>query len=101
MTFYNVHIYREMRITFGGIEAETSEDAAAIARDKPTSDADGIDDCEGESLSALVDVAGDEEYEQSQFIAFEAERLRKAVGPLPGRPRTGQMRRRQEKRADA
>src|SRR5271157_120337 len=37
MTIYNVHIYREMRLVFGGIEADTQETAAAIARDKPES----------------------------------------------------------------
>ena len=63
MTKYNVHIYREMRLTFDGIEADTPEAAAAIARDKPTGDADDIDDCDGENLAALVDVAGDEDYE--------------------------------------
>ena len=26
MTLYNVHIYREMRLTYDGIEAETHED---------------------------------------------------------------------------
>ena len=76
---YNVHIYREMRLVFGGIEADTPEAAATIARDKPTDEADSIDDCEGESLSALVDVQGDEDYEDSQFIDFEAEQQRKAA----------------------
>jgi hypothetical protein len=81
-TIYNVHIYREMRLVFGGIQAESLEAAASIARDKPTSDADEIDDCEGETLSALVDVVGDEEYEQSRFIDFENEQLRRAAPAL-------------------
>ena len=76
---YNVHIYREMRLVFGGIEADTPEAAASIARDKPTDEADSIDDCDGETLGALVDVQGDEEYEHSRFIDFELERLRKAA----------------------
>jgi hypothetical protein len=76
---YNVHIYREMRLVFGGIEADTPEAAASIARDKPTGEADSIDDCEGETLSALVDVQGDEDYEDSQFIDFDEERLRKVA----------------------
>ena len=63
MTIYNMHIYREMRLVFGGIEADSHEAAAAIARDKPTDQADSIDDCDGETLAALVDVAGDEEYQ--------------------------------------
>jgi len=71
-----------MRLVYEGITADTPEAAAAIARDKPTGDAVEIDDCEGETLSALVDVAGDEEYEQSRFIDFEEERLRKASPEL-------------------
>ena len=79
---YNVHIYREMRLVFGGIEADSHETAASIARGKPTDEADSIDDCEGESLSALVDVRGDEEYAQSRFIDFENERVCKAAPEL-------------------
>src|SRR5262249_35138852 len=61
VTLYNVHLYREMRLKFERIEADTPEAAAAIARDKLTTDADNIDDCEGETFSALVDVIGDDE----------------------------------------
>jgi hypothetical protein len=82
MTIFNVHIYREMRIVFEDIEADSHEAAAAIARDRPTSDAIDDIDCEGESLSALVDVAGDEEYTQSRYIDFEGERQRKAAPKL-------------------
>ena len=82
MTLYNVHIYREMRLVYGGIEADSHEAAAAIARDKPTDQADSIDDCEGETIAALVDVADDEEYEQTRLIEFEEERLRKAAPKL-------------------
>ena len=82
MMIFNIHIYREMRLMFGGIEAETPNAAAAIARDKSTEDADSIDDCNGETLAALVDIQGDEEYEQSRFIDFEGERLRKAAWTL-------------------
>jgi hypothetical protein len=82
MTKYIVHIYREMRLTFEGIEADTPEAAAAVARDKLTDDADDIEDCNGESLSALIDVAGDDQYEQSVDIDFEAERQRKAAPAL-------------------
>jgi len=82
MTTYNVHIYREMKLKFDGIEADAPEAAAVIARDKPTDDADSIDDCDGETLAALVDVVGDEEYEQSQFIDFEVEQQRKATPAL-------------------
>lgn len=82
MTTYNVHIYREMRLVFGGIEVNSPETAAAIARDKPTEEADSIDDCEGETLAALVDVQGDQEYEHSRVIDFEQELLRKASTAL-------------------
>jgi hypothetical protein len=82
MTLYNVHLYREMRLFFPGIEAETPEAAAANARDRLTEDADDIRDCDGEDLGALVDVVGDDQYEQSLMIDFEAERLRKASPEL-------------------
>jgi len=76
---YTVHLYREMRLLFEGIEADSHEAAASIARDKPTGDADKVEDCEGEDLAALVDVAGDEDYSQSVTIDFEAERQRKSA----------------------
>jgi hypothetical protein len=82
MTIYNVHIYREMKLKFDGIEADAPEAAASIARDKPTDEADSIDDCDGETLAALVDLVGDDEYGQSRFIDFESERLRKAAPAL-------------------
>lgn len=82
MTIFNIHIYREMRLRFDGIEADTPEAAAAIARDKPTDAANVIDDCEGRSFSALVDVQGDEDYEQSQVIDFEEERQCQAAPKL-------------------
>lgn len=82
MTTYNVHLYREMRLVYGGIEAGSHEQAAAIARDRPTDQADSIDDCEGESIAALVDVQGDEEYEESRTIDFEPERERQAAPKL-------------------
>jgi hypothetical protein len=82
MTTFIVHIYREMRLSYAGIEADTPAAAAAIAREKPTSDADDIEDCEGENLAALVDTAGDEDYSQSVTIDFEAERHRMAAPKL-------------------
>lgn len=82
MILYNVHLYREMRLTYPGIEADTPEAAASIAADKPTDEADNIEDCDGENLAALVDVAGDTEYEHSITIDFEAERHRKAAARL-------------------
>jgi hypothetical protein len=71
-----------MRLAFERIEAESPEAAAAIASDKPTEDADDIDDCNGEDFGALVDVAGDDRYERSVMIDFEAERLRQAAPKL-------------------
>ena len=82
MTTYNVHIYREMRLVFGGIEADSPEAAASIARGKLTDDADSIDDCDGETIAALVDVQGDEDYDESRIIEFEAERQRRAAPRL-------------------
>jgi hypothetical protein len=82
MPLFNVHIYREMRLTFERIEAETPEAAAQIARDGLTEDADDIEDCDGEDLGALVDLIGDEHYEHTISIDFEAEKLRKAAPEL-------------------
>ena len=79
MTIYNVHIYREMRLTYERIEADSPEAAALIARDRLSEDADDIEDCDGEDLAALIDVVGDEDHEQSVSIDFESERLRKAA----------------------
>jgi aminoglycoside phosphotransferase len=82
MTVYNVHIYREMRLFFPAITADTPEQAARIAADKPTADAEYTEDCEGESLAALIDVAGDDEFTQSVTIDFQSDRPRKAVPEL-------------------
>ncbi len=79
MTTYNVHIYREMRLLFEGIEAISHEAAAAIAEHKPTGDADDIDECDGDTFYACVDVQGDEDYEQSRWVNFEPERHRTAT----------------------
>jgi len=82
MTFYNVHIYREIRLTYESIEADTAHAAAAIALDMSVGAADDIDDCDGESFAALVDVAGDEEHGHSVTIDFEPERMRKVAAKL-------------------
>jgi hypothetical protein len=82
MTLYNVHIYREMRLKYERIEADTPEAAATIARDKLTDDADLIDDCDGETFAALVDVIGDEQFEHSVTIDFKPEPLRKVAPDL-------------------
>jgi hypothetical protein len=82
MTLYNVHIYREMKLLFRDIEAATPEAAANIACDGLTEDADSIDPCDGETLSALVDVVGDDHFDHSQLIDFDGERVRKAAPKL-------------------
>jgi hypothetical protein len=82
MTKYIVHLYREMRLCYTDIEADTPEAAAEIAGSKPTDDADNIDDCEGQNLAALIDVAGDEDYSQSVTIDFEPERQRRIAPRL-------------------
>jgi hypothetical protein len=84
MTKYNVHLYREMRLYYPGIEAESPTDAAAIVAQKETGDAEKIECCEGENLGALVDLVGDHEFEHSVNIDFEPERLRKAAPTLLG-----------------
>ena len=71
MTRYNVHIYREMKLRFDGIEAESPEAAANIARHRLTEDADDIDDCDGETFAALVDIVGDEDFARSCLIVFD------------------------------
>jgi hypothetical protein len=82
MTLYNVHIYRELRLYFPAIKAETPDDAAQIAADKLTADAEYTEDCDGENLAALVDLVGDDEFEHSVTIDFDHERMRKAASDL-------------------
>jgi len=54
---YRVHLYREMRLVFDGIEADTPEAAAQIAGDKHFYDCDDWSDCEGVNIAALVPCA--------------------------------------------
>ena len=74
LTTFNVHLYREMRLFFPGIEAPSADIAASWASQKPTDEAALIDDCDGETLAALVDVAGDETFEHSRMISFDPAR---------------------------
>jgi len=67
---YHVHVYRVMKLSYWPIQAECPDEAAAIACDLPTADAASIDDCEGETVAALVDLDGDEEFKQSKTIEF-------------------------------
>jgi hypothetical protein len=71
ITTYNVHLYREMMLSFCGIEAGSQEEAALKARALPTEDANGIDDCAGRTFAALVDIDGDEDHALSCLITFE------------------------------
>ena len=67
---YNVHLYREMRLYFPGIGASSHDEAAHIAAEKLTDEAEKIEDCEGTNLAARVDVHGDHQYNQSRVIDF-------------------------------
>lgn len=71
MPRYNVHLYREMRTYFPGIEADSPRAAAAIADGLHTSEAAIIEDCEGKTLSGLVDLEGDLDYAHSLLIDFD------------------------------
>jgi hypothetical protein len=82
MTLYNVHIYREMRLFFPGIEAASPEDAARIAAGKPAFETEYTEECDGENLAALIDIVGDDEFEQSVTIDFQHERFPNAVPDL-------------------
>jgi len=82
MTTYTVHIHREMRFGFGGIEAASHEEAAAIAREMPTEYADESDDRDGEIFYALVEVNGHKQQEHSRIVDFEPERLQLAAPKL-------------------
>jgi hypothetical protein len=68
MPTYNVHLYREMRLPFLGIEADTPEQAAKMVAEYPSEKAASYEDCEGENFSVLVDLVGDTDYSQSVTI---------------------------------
>src|SRR3954466_839353 len=82
MTTYNVHIYREMRLRFDGIKAENPQQAAQEARELSLKVTDDLDECDGETFAALVDVADHEDFSQSVIIDFEPERQRQAAAKL-------------------
>ena len=71
MPTYNVHLYREMRLYFPDIEADTPEEAAKLVAEKDFDDVEDFSDCDGENLAALVDLVGDEEFRHSKTIAFD------------------------------
>jgi hypothetical protein len=78
MTTYNIHIYREMCLSFPGIVARTAEEAATLAAAMPSSAAEALEDCDGENLAALVGVVDSAECHQSWMIDFDPVR---AMGP--------------------
>src|SRR4029434_375545 len=71
MKTYNVHIYREMRLFFPGIIASTAEEAERLAAEMPSGTAEGLEDCDGENLAALVGVIGREDCQQNWMIDFD------------------------------
>ena len=82
MTSYNVHLYREMRLTFPGIIADSPQEAAKLVRSFPTADATEIEDCDGSDSGALVDLVGDDEFEKSVMIEFEPDQSARPVTEL-------------------
>lgn len=70
MNKYRVHAYREMRVVFN-VEAESIEQAAILGADMPAEySVEAPEDCDSKTLSCLVDVVGDEEYERSEMVDF-------------------------------
>ena len=76
-TFYKVHLYLEVRCPMI-VEAESYEDAILKALDSDLNRFVATGECDSESLEfaeeihgALVDVVGDEEYEQSKSFTGE------------------------------
>lgn len=82
MPKYHVHVYREMKLRFDEIDACSAREAAEKVCDRPLNEADDIDDCDGETFSALVDLVDDEEYEHSRTFDCEPERKRKLAAEL-------------------
>ena len=78
---YDVPVYREMRLLFEGIEAESPEAAAEIARRKHLPEAVEVDDCEGRNFAAqVVEPERCDEPVRPTMVNF-ADRL----SPRPGR----------------
>jgi hypothetical protein len=76
---YNIHVYREMRLYFQDIKADSPQQAAEFCKEFHCEMAAGEAlDCDGQTFAALVDTQGDFDHSQSVTIEFEAERSRKA-----------------------
>jgi hypothetical protein len=82
MTKYIVHLFREMRLSFPDIEADSPAEAARIASATDTCEAEDIEDCNGEDLGALIDVVGDDDFVNSELIDFEPQRHLKVAPDL-------------------
>lgn len=82
MPLYNVHVYREMKLRFDNIEAASALEATDKVLDLTDDSADAIEDCAGETFSALVDLVDDENYEHSHTIYYKTERTRKLAADL-------------------
>jgi hypothetical protein len=80
MTTYNVHIHREVLLTYGDVDADSPEDAASTARGFATGGADRIDDCE--DLSARVELDDPARHQPLVTLDFPAGRQRKAAAKL-------------------
>lgn len=78
MRKFRVHVYREMRLVFEGIEADTPQAAAHIAAEKHFDHCDDWSDCEGTNLAALVDednAANPDEAQDGIVVDFEDGRM--------------------------
>ncbi len=82
MTKYNVHIFRELRLYYPGIEAESHEAAAEAASKLTLDEAQDIHECDGSDFGALVDVPGDDLFIYTRAIDFEPGRMLDAAASL-------------------
>ena len=79
MPKFNVYLYKAVRIRLEDIEADTQEQAARIA-DEQLDMRDSLcrsafEDEEVEALGALVDVQGDEEFDESRYFELGGAKL--------------------------
>ena len=81
MPTFNVHIFREMRIPYQDIEADSPQAAAESCRDFPCEMGCDPVDCDGQTFAARVDVQGVGNT-PSHLIYFEPERQRRAAPKL-------------------
>lgn len=66
MPQYDVHLYKLYRVKHAGVEASSMEEAISKATELPDRQAEYIEEVEDEECQeALVDVVGDEDYQQT------------------------------------